>query len=353
MDFNKILNTEKDNINDKIGIFFFKKMISQTNPFIIKYYSDLKQFILSGGKRLRPISLIFSYKGKGGENIEEISKLSICVELLHNASLIHDDIIDHDQTRRGQPAFHISSQIWYDHNINQINEVARQEDFGIAMGILGGDYLIDLGLEPILLSNFPLESINSAVSYYQQAFHELLNGVLYETYLQNLPLNTVSEMNYLEMVAGKTAALFEKSILIGALFADHTEKDKHYLSQFAISLGKAFQIRDDILGAFGIKKKIGKPTDSDIREGKKTLLAIYANKENSKVQELLGKPGITEQEIETVKKLFEETNALEKTKQKALNLADKSKAALNKISFSREIKEFFLELINYVQFRDI
>ena len=120
MDFNKVLDTEKDNINTKIGIFFFKKMISQKNPFIIKYTSDLKRFILSGGKRLRPISLISAYRGKGGEDIEEIYNLSISMELLHNASLIHDDIIDHDQIRRGQPSFHVSSQAWFDYNLNLI-----------------------------------------------------------------------------------------------------------------------------------------------------------------------------------------------------------------------------------------
>ncbi|MHA1379349.1 MAG: polyprenyl synthetase family protein [Candidatus Helarchaeota archaeon] len=353
MDFNKILSNEQDVVNTKIGIFFFKKMISQTNPFIIQYYSDLKRYILSGGKRLRPISLIYAYKGKEGNKFDEISDLCVSVELLHNASLIHDDIIDHDQIRRGQPAFHISSQIWYDYNIEKSNNITRQEDFGIAMGILGGDYLIDLGLEPILNSNFPVESIKKAIFYYQQAFHDLINGVLYETYLQNLPLHSITESNYLEMIAGKTAALFEKSILMGALFGDHSEKDKKHLSQFAISVGKAFQIRDDILGAFGLSKKIGKPTDSDIREGKKTLLTIYAYKKNNQIQKLLGKHEITEKEIEIVKNIFKETNALEKTKQKALMFAEKAKSSLNKITLTKEVKDFFSELINFVQFRDI
>ena len=221
------------------------------------------------------------------------------------------------------------------------------------MGILGGDYLIDLGMEPILTSKFPASSINKAISYYQEAFRDLLDGVLYETYLQNLPITMVTEQNYLDMIAGKTAALFEKSILIGALFGDPSEKDKIQLIQLAHSLGKAFQIRDDILGAFGIKEKIGKPVGSDIREGKKTLLAIFASKKNSKVQELLGAPDISEREIETVKKIFKETNALEKTKEKALGFAKQAQSCLNKIAFTKEIKEFFLELIDFVQLREI
>ncbi len=350
MDFKKILEEEKDTVNTKIGIFFFQRMISQKNPYIIKYYSDLKRYILYGGKRLRPISLIYTYIGKGGENIEEIYDVSISVELLHNASLIHDDIIDHDIVRRGQPSFHVAAQHWYDFNLKTST---RKEDFGLAMGILGGDYLIDLGLEPILSSDFPPESKNKAISYYQQAFRDLIDGVLYETYLQNMLLNTVSESNYLEMIEGKTGALFEKSVLIGGLLADPSEKEKSLLSEFAISLGKAFQIRDDVLGAFGLTKKIGKPTDSDIREGKKTLLAIYANKKDEKIQELLGKPDISDKEIETIKKIFKDSGALEQTKQKALYFCEQARKTLNKITFTGDFKDFFLELIDYVQFRDI
>lgn len=350
MDFLKIVEEEKKIIEEKIADFFLKKMKSQDNPFIKKNYSDLKHYVLSGGKRLRPIALISAYKGKGGEQLDEIYKLSISVELLHNASLIHDDIIDHDSIRRGEPSFHINYQIWFDYNLSHFSQ---HQDFGMAMGILSGDHLIDLGLEPILLSNFSPKSIKTAALYYQQAFNELINGVLYETYLQNLPLNMITEENYLEMIEGKTAALFEKSILIGALLGDISEREKSLLSKFAFLIGKAFQIRDDTLGAFGIGKEIGKSTDSDIREGKKTLLAIYTYKKNPEVQELLGKPEITDEEIEMVRNMFKETRAVEKTRQKSLSLTEEAKKILNQITFTEEIKEFYLDLVDFVQFREI
>ncbi|MFX1450140.1 MAG: polyprenyl synthetase family protein [Promethearchaeota archaeon] len=350
MDFQKVLKDEKEIIDVEIGIFFFKKMVLEKNPFIIKYYSDLKQYIVTGGKRLRPIALILAYEGKGGRSLEAIHKLSISVELLHNASLIHDDIIDHDETRRGEPSFHIAFQEWFDYNLQGIS---RQQDFGVTMGILGGDYLSNMGLEPILSSNFAVNVIKKAVSYYQQAYRDIIKGVLFETYLQNLPLKMVLEKDYLDMIAGKTATLFEKSILIGALLGDKSERDKSLLSKFALLLGQAFQIRDDVLGAFGKKEKIGKPTDSDIREGKKTLLAIYANQKDKNVQELLGKPDITEKEIKTVKQIFKETKALEKTKEKALDIVKQARDLLEKIKFTDNTKEFFSNLIDFVQFRDI
>ena len=350
MDFKKVLKDEKEIIDVEIGIFFFKKMIPEKNPFIVKYYSDLKQYILAGGKRLRPIALIAAYEGKGGKSLEAIHKLSISVELLHNASLIHDDIIDHDETRRGQPSFHVAYQQWFDYNLAQ---TSQQKDFGVTMGILGGDYLLDMGFEPILSSNFAANIIKKAVAYYQQAYSDIINGVLFETYLQNLPLKMVSEKDYLAMIEGKTSALFEKSILIGALIGDKSERDKSLLSEFALLLGKAFQIRDDILGVFGKKKKLGKPIDSDIREGKKTLLAIYANKKDKRLQNLLGKPEITEKEIKTVKQIFKDTKALENTKQKALDIVNQARNILDKIKFTKDTKQFFSDLIDFVQFRDI
>ncbi len=351
MSFSKILGEEKQKIEETIAAFFnqyYLKPGKFNNPFLFQFYSDLKRYVLNGGKRLRPIALIMIHKGIGGTEAN-IYESSICVELLHNASLVHDDIIDHDTVRRGEPSFHTHYDLWFQKNLGLLSD---QKDFGISMGILGGDLLIDLGQEAIIKSAFDSERKYIALKYYQVAFKEIINGVLAESYIQNLPLEAITEADYLDMISNKTSALFEKSILIGAALADPSEKLRLELSEFALSLGNAFQIRDDILGIFGDSKKTGKSSDSDIREGKKTLLILYASNE-SKISDLYGKKGITTKEINEVRQIIKDSGALEKTRYKANEYCDKSKEILRNLNISEKSESFFSQLIDFVQFRKV
>jgi geranylgeranyl diphosphate synthase type I len=346
--FTKILSREALKIEEKIRAFFDDHSTKGTfsSEFLYQFYSDLADYLLHGGKRLRPVSLVMIYKGLGGHN-EDIYDVAISVELLHNASLVHDDIIDHDLVRRGQPSFHAFYSEWFNKNLREFSD---QEDFGLAMGILGGNLLVDLGVKTIIDSKFEDSKKLHAISYYITAFKELIDGVTAESYLQNLKLDKVSEDDYLAMITGKTASLFEKSILMGALFSDEGENYREDLSKFATFLGQAFQIQDDILGVFGDPEKTGKSVEGDIREGKKTLLAIYANK-NSEFMRLYGKPNLTQGEVKRVRELLEQTGALEKAKAKALELAMKANQILKQIDLTEEAFSFFNELVMFVQER--
>ncbi len=347
MTFNEVLSREKKFVEIAIGEYFKRLSKPGTffNKFLYQFYSDLSKYLLLGGKRLRPVSLVMIYKGLGGTG--NIYDLAICVELLHNASLVHDDIIDHDLVRRGNPSFHASYSDWFEKNLKHYSD---QTDFGLAMGILGGDLLIDLGEKAILDFNVEENKKLKALNYYLAAYKQLIDGVAAESYLQNIPLNQVSEMDYLDMITGKTSSLFEKSILIGAVLADASEKQIESLSNFAILLGQAFQIRDDILGVFGDPAKTGKSTEGDIREGKKTLLAIYASG-NSRFTELYGKKGLTDKEIEEVRELMRGSGALEKANAKALECAQRSQEILKKLNLKGDSLMFFTELVKYIQER--
>ncbi len=348
MAFKEILKEEVFKIDATIKEFFEAYINSGTlnHEFVIQFYAELKNYLSFGGKRLRPLSLVVLYKGLGGIS-DEIYKVAISVELLHNASLVHDDIIDHDVMRRGQPSFHAFYTDWFEKNLRQYSE---QEDFGLAMGILGGDLLVDLGQDAILKSHFDSNEKLKALAYYLGAYKELIEGVAAESYMQNLPLEKVTEAEYLTMIGEKTGALFQKSLLIGAVFADKTEKYKNNLSEFGTFLGQAFQIRDDILGVFGDPKETGKSTEGDIREGKKTLLAIYGS-ENPQIRELYGKKNLTGKEIQIVRRLLKETGALERAKEKATRLSEKASENLGKIKLKERSMNFFQDLIKFVQDR--
>ncbi|MHA1455472.1 MAG: polyprenyl synthetase family protein [Promethearchaeota archaeon] len=180
-----------------------KKLENINDAFLKTYYEELKSYLLAGGKRIRPLLCIATFNAFNNEKDDKIITPSVGVEFLHNASLIHDDIIDKDNFRRGNPAFHYRFQIYHD---NYFLKKMSQTDFGNSIGIIGGD----------------------------STFFFMVNR-------KNLQMN-----DYIEMVSLKTGALLEKSILIGANYAGMGDKYNRTLSTLGINLGIIFQITDDI-----------------------------------------------------------------------------------------------------------
>ncbi|MFX1492762.1 MAG: polyprenyl synthetase family protein, partial [Promethearchaeota archaeon] len=226
---------------------------------------------MSGGKRIRPLLTIATYNAFNKEKDEKILTPSIGIEFLHNASLVHDDIIDKDNFRRGNPAFHYRFQNYHKkYSLQKMDAI----DYGNSIGIIGGDTTFFLGLEPYFYNEFKEEQNLKAISLYEQAFIEIANGVLIEMDMVNR--EDISISDYISMISLKTSALIEKSLLIGANYANINETNIKLLSNYGINLGIVFQMIDDILGTFGDEKVTGKPTDGDIREGKKTCLLIEA-----------------------------------------------------------------------------
>ena len=266
-------------VNKNLGDFFnrIKNRDLGSNQLIKDFYTELENYCIRGGKRLRPLSLINTYRGLGGKT-DEIYKLSICVELLHNASLIHDDIVDNDELRRNEPTFHVYFREWsaiafpgkerplIDDRVDEKISNELDESFGVNMGIMGGDYLLDLGLIPILDSNFPPELKINALKSYQIAFQDLVEGEILEFYLQNKKI--AAEKSYDQVIAGKTSALFTHSLLIGASLIPASDIQLQILSKFGRIYGKAFQMQDDIMGTFGNPDKMGKSNDGDISNNK-------------------------------------------------------------------------------------
>ena len=135
-------------VNQTLTSFLDRKIARAPFSYHKTYYSNIKEFIMRGGKRLRPISLIQAYRGVADSD-GKIFLPSISVELLHNATLIHDDLIDHDELRRSGPTFHVKYREWYRSEISTDGEA---EDFGSTMAILAGNTTYNLGVEAILSS---------------------------------------------------------------------------------------------------------------------------------------------------------------------------------------------------------
>ena len=320
------------------------------NNFLKDYYSEIKNYILVGGKRIRPLLTIAAYNGFTNKMTDEIVRPSVGIEFLHNATLIHDDIIDKDDFRRGNPAFHYRFQQYY--LKNQFEKIDASE-FGSSIGIIGGDTTFIMGADAYFNQYFSKDLNLNSIRYYRQAFSEVIHGVLIEIDMVNK--NSLSIDEYIQMVSLKTGALIEKSLLIGGSYAQVEEKYIPLLSTYGINLGIIFQIIDDILGTFGDEKVTGKPTDGDIREGKKTCLLIEALnklKDDKKkiLEEIIEKPEIEDKDVQKVKKLFLEADIVKSCKNLATSYFNEAKNALNKLTsiINKSELEFFEDLLNFV-----
>ncbi|MFX1338694.1 MAG: polyprenyl synthetase family protein [Promethearchaeota archaeon] len=327
-----------------------KKLGNVKNNFLNTYYSELKDYFLSGGKRIRPLLCVATYnafkEGKG----DEIIIPSVGVEFLHNASLVHDDIIDKDDFRRGKPAFHYRfKKLHAKYSLKKM----IADDFGTSIGIIGGDSAFFIGLEAFLFNDFDKLLNIKAIECYEQAFIEISDGVLIEIDMVNQ--KDLQIQDYIEMISLKTGALIEKSIMIGATYAEVEDKYKQLLSTYGMNLGIIFQIIDDILGTFGDEKVTGKPTDGDIREGKKTCLLIESlnklEKNKRKILEnLIEKSEMEEADVLHVKELFQEADAINSCKDLANKYYREAKSALEELMLviNHSEAEFFESLLKFV-----
>lgn len=358
MKFEEIMKTELAAVNKALEDFLDTRVekAKTLGPAHIQYYDLIKEYLMRGGKRFRPIAVAIASKAVGSEiNSESLYRAACSVEILHNASLLHDDLIDHDETRRGGPTFHVRYREWYKTSVAQDTEKAIH--FGMTAAILGGDTLINLGAIAITESNLEPDIGMACINYYQKSFEELVEGVLLEMTMIDNP-KTTSEM-YLEMIRMKTAVLFEKSLLIGGAMARASESQMKSLSEYGVKVGQAFQVQDDILGSFGDEDKTGKAADGDIREGKKTLLLMEANrlcdsKQKKILEKFLGDDKITDDEVEQVRNVFRESGALESVQIMMDKLLLEGQKALDKTNppFNEIYKQFLLDLSSFLVKRD-
>ncbi len=219
-------------------------------------YRASSHLITAGGKRLRPLVLGLIAKGYGVDpSISSIAGASI--EILHNFTLVHDDIMDRDEFRRGIPTTH--------------------RVYGEEMAILAGDLLFAKSYEAILSLadvGVRLENVLRIARILNWASITVAEGQALDMMLSKAL--EASDEQYLEMIYKKTSALFVASAMIGAILGDADREDLENIERCFKNAGIAFQIRDDLIGLIGDPSVTGKPILSDIREGKRTIMVIHA-----------------------------------------------------------------------------
>ena len=320
-----------------------KQRASSVHPCNERILEFIIDFCSRGGKRIRPILLIKAYEAVvhhevGGNDLTEITRTSICMELLEAYLLIHDDIIDQDETRRGGLAFHKMAQ-----------PLGGNKHFGLSSGIIAGDMLGCLAIKIIMESTFSESSKLRALNEFIEAELNCFHGELYDVILEH---EDASEQELLKMIDLKTSSYTTQApLVIGAILGQGTDGQIDILRAYGKLLGRAFQITDDILGTFGDEKTTGKPAASDIKQGKKTLLLIYALNHSS-TQEIdllhhsIGNKELTTNDIENVRQIFISTGALGFAQAAASQYAEQAKSVLEASNLSG--KEFLIWLTDFV-----
>jgi len=313
----------------------------------------VKKIVMAGGKRARPALMYYGYLAVGGKELQKIIKTSVSIELIHLFLLIHDDIIDKDGMRHGVITTH-------EHYKKIGKTFIKNNDpahFGISMAIIIGDTVGALGNQIIFNSGFDPKLIIEALFELQGIISMTVIGESEDIHIENRGKATVSEI--LKMYENKTAKYtFEGPLHLGAILGGANKKILDHLSKYAIPIGIAFQIQDDILGVFGSEEKTGKPTGSDIRQGKYTILVAKAmecgnSKQRKMIKELLGNNKITEIEIEEFRVIIRETGSAEYASKLSKKLVLEGKAALDGIEIKQEAKDFLKGIADYMINREL
>ena len=299
-----------------------------------KLYEAAEHLIVNGGKRLRPYMVIKSCQILGGKNSNAMPAAS-AIEMVHNFTLVHDDIMDNDEMRHGVPTVH--------------------KKFGMPIAILAGDVLFSKAFQVITDSKLSPSSITHLVSRLAKACVDVCEGQLLDVKMaEEEEIPTLED--YIIMVSKKTAALFDVSCAMGAICATNKVKDISNLSSFGKNLGIAFQITDDLIGVMGDPKITKKPVGNDLREGKKSLpilMAIKSAKGNDKkiILNAFGNSKITKNELNKAVDVIRSLNIEEDVRKQALKYADKAERSLSKYSGPAKIE--LISLLDFVVKRSL
>lgn len=277
-------------------------------------YKPIEYIMQLGGKRLRPVLTLMANDMFGGETRKAL-KAALAIEMFHNFTLVHDDIMDNADIRRGQPTVHVK---W-----NQ------------TIAILSGDLMMIKATD--LLCETETNDLRNLISVFNTTAAEVCEGQQWDMNFETQ--SNVTEQDYLKMITLKTAVLLGCALKVGALIGGANTDDANHLYEFGKNIGIAFQLQDDILDSFGEGDKVGKKIGGDIAANKKTILLIEAlnSAEGDDKDELYYWLGAkSDEKIEAVLNLYNKYNVRQKAeqlKEKHLQLAFEH---LNQLSLPTE-----------------
>jgi geranylgeranyl diphosphate synthase type I len=322
MDLEKELKKRADFFNTQL-----EKFLANGEPE--KLYDATRHLPLAGGKRLRPVLSMVACESVKGDVIKVVP-LSIALELVHNFTLVHDDIMDKSKLRRGLPSVHMK--------------------YGEPTAIIAGDLLFTKAFESIHNTVDETSTFKNVEFGLIDCIREICEGQQMDMDFEQR--NNVTEEEYIEMIRKKTAVFFQYAAEAGAILGGGSTQQINALNQYGLNLGVGFQIWDDYLDVSSDEKTLGKDIGNDIRNGKKTLIACHclsnAQGEDKKLfNEIFGNLKATDEQVKKVHDLFKKTGSIDYAKNKAIGFVDSAKKSLL-IMPNSEAKDILTNLADYV-----
>lgn len=321
----------------------FDREIEKTIPRDRKpweVYGVLWDFLDRGGKRFRPAMVKLSYEAVGGKAADEdavVVPVGAAIEMFHNFTLIHDDIEDDSEMRRGKPTLHRA--------------------YGTPLAINAGDGLFMMVWEALLKAKLQPAKLFEVQHILSGAFRRVLEGQAIELNWYREKKFDISEEMYFRMVEGKTGALISASCEAGAVMAGAGEEQKAALRDFGMAVGIAFQVQDDVLNLIGSEQKYGKEIGGDISEGKRSLITIHSiahasQKDKKRLVEILLARTKDPAQVREAIEICKRTNSIDYAAKAAKTMVEEAKERIM-ILPNNEASRRLLQLADFFIYREV
>ncbi len=263
--------------------------------------TDIATYLIdSGGKRVRPAVTIMIFRACGGRGMDEIVDVATALELIHSATLLHDDIIDNSEIRRGKDS--------------------AFRKYGLANTLVTGDFVFSRAFQ--LCARFEAKLINWAA----EACISLTEGEIMQGRFRNNPAVTLDD--YLEIISRKTASIFQQGARTAAYLADAPETIVEAMAQCGFNVGMTFQLVDDLLDIIGDERRVGKPIGIDLRDGNPSLPVVLAMQRDPEVARVFEKSVPTEREIDETLARIRDSGVLGEVKALASEYGSRARQSL-------------------------
>jgi geranylgeranyl diphosphate synthase type II len=297
----------------------------------ISLYEPLRYFLAIGGKRIRPILVLLAARMFNNQR-QEVMNQALAVELFHNFTLIHDDIMDNAPLRRGLTTIH--------------------EKWNPSQAILSGDVLMIVAYQYLMRTD--AQYLEALLNSFNKMAIEVCEGQQMDMDFEQR--QDVSIPEYIEMIRLKTSVLLGCALEIGAIVSDASPEDKKHIYDFGVNIGLAFQIQDDILDVYGHVEKFGKQVGGDIICDKKTFLYLTARSEANETQQTIFEAQMNNsnhaKKVEIIRGLYDELNIRQKSADAMQEFYAKAMEHLNAISVADNFKAELKGLADYLMGRE-
>jgi len=341
MSWEKTLDNFGAVIEENLTLFFAEAVeeAGDYHAFIAKVYSDLEEFVLRKGKRLASCSTLLAYKGYTGRVDEKILKVCVGIELYRHSILVHDDLVDRDNLRRGGSTLHKKF------------EESFGTRFGEGSAVFAGNIAYALAIRGIIESGFPEEKIGKLLLLLSKGYGEVNESQILDLLFEYKDVD-ISEWRV--MASKRAASLFKVTMLTGAILGGAPEKDLLTLGEAAENMGYSFDIQDDIIDTFALEEQYGRFPCEDIALGKKPLHVIYAlnsadQGKSKALKSFLGKKSLSRGDIELIRTVIRESGGLEAAKKTSKKYAEKARALIAQTSLRDDVKAFFISFTRYIE----